>query len=362
MIGVVANIRKSLPANRDSTPFELDVELAASTGITVLFGPSGSGKTLTLNCIAGFVQPDSGRILLDNEIQFDSIAKVNRPPHLRRCGYIFQDHALFPHMTVRQNLVFAAERAANRNESGLSRRRRITDMLDNFELGSFAGQKPRQLSGGQKQRAALARVLLSEPRLLLLDEPTRGLDSRLRDSFYSLLQGMQTRLDAPVILITHDIDECLRLGDGLCLVESGRVLQSGTLNSVLQEPATVEAAKVLGLHNLLPGEILSLDPAGRTSRLRVFDTEIDGPHLPGHLLGDRGTLCIRQSALELARADSTEKALQLRILRSCQSSQGMLLECEGDIRLTVGFQQWENVRENERLKVYLPPHAICFLG
>ncbi len=362
MTGVVADFKKTLPATRDSPPFDLDVHLTAPAGTTVLFGPSGSGKTLTLNCLAGFVRPDSGRILLDNRIHFDAAGRVNLPPHLRRCGYIFQDHALFPHMTVRQNLTFAADGTFDRKESALGRRRRIADMLDSFELAGLASQKPGQLSGGQRQRAALARVLLSEPRLLLLDEPTRGLDSRLRDSFYSLLQSTQGRLNAPVILITHDINECLRLANNLCLLEAGRVLQNGPLHSVLQKPATVEVAKSLGLYILLPAEIRALDPGRRTSRLRVLDTDIDGPYLPGHLLGDRCTLCVRQSAAVVLASNSTENALTLRVLGSYQSSQGVRLECENDVRLAVTPQQWEQVRENDRLRVYLPPDAISFLS
>ncbi len=361
MTGVVADFRKILPATRDAPPFALDVHLSAPAGTTVLFGRSGSGKTLTLNCLAGFVRPDSGRILLDNQIQFDAAAKVNRPPHLRRCGYIFQDHALFPHMTVRQNLTFAAARTSDRKESALSRRRRLAESLESFELTSLAGQKPGQLSGGQRQRAALARVLLSEPRFLLLDEPTRGLDNRLRESFYSLLQSTRQRLNAPVILITHDIDEALRLGDNLCLLDAGHVLQSGSLQSVLQKPATVEAARSLGLYLLLRAEIRALDPERRTSRLRVLDTDIDGPYLPGHLLGDRGTLCVRQSAVVVFPPSSTENALTLRISGSYESSHGIRLDCENDICLALTSQHWEQLREYDRLRVYLPPAAMSFL-
>jgi len=208
MNGIDARLLKRLPADRNGQEFKLDVHLQAEPGITALFGPSGAGKSLTLNCIAGFARPDAGRILVDDHIYFDDAAGVHLAPQRRRCGYIFQDHALFPHMTVRENLRFAVSSSATKGSSGLNRRRRINELLEAFELTELASRKPTQLSGGQKQRAALARILVSEPRVLLLDEPTRGLDARLRDSFYQLLKETRDRLRASIVLITHDTQEC----------------------------------------------------------------------------------------------------------------------------------------------------------
>ena len=144
---------------------------------------SGAGKTLTLNCLAGFSRPDSGRILAGEDLFFDAATHVHIAPQRRRCGYIFQDHALFPHMTVMQNLRFAAAVAQSRSKL------KVKELLDAFELGSLANRKPAQLSGGQKQRAALARAMVSEPRLLLLDEPTQGLDARLKRSFFEVAEN-----------------------------------------------------------------------------------------------------------------------------------------------------------------------------
>ncbi len=149
----------------------------AGKGITVLFGPSGAGKTLTLDSIAGFVRPDEGRILLDDQILFDGDAGVHLAPQARRCGYVFQNYALFPHMTLRKNLEFAAERMPR-----LERHRKVNEMLEKFHLGEVSGRQPHELSGGQKQRCSIARALIGAPRLLLLDEPTRGLDPPLGPS------------------------------------------------------------------------------------------------------------------------------------------------------------------------------------
>src|SRR5579859_3539243 len=164
-----ARIRKTFPPRTDSSGFALDLEFQAGAGVTVLFGPSGAGKTLVLDSIAGFLRPDEGRILLDDAILFDAASSVHLAPQARNCGYVFQNYALFPHMTLRQNLEFAADRIAR-----LERHRKIGEMLEKFHLGEVAGRRPYELSGGQKQRCSIARALIGAPRVLLLDEPARG--------------------------------------------------------------------------------------------------------------------------------------------------------------------------------------------
>ena len=162
---IQARIGKRFPPGPESAGFELSVELQAAAGVTVLFGASGSGKTLTLDCIAGFVTPDTGRVLLDDEILYDAAAKVNLRPQARNCGYVFQNYALFPHMTLRGNLAFAAERKPR-----LERHRRVNDMLEKFQLAGVSGRRPHEVSGGEKQRCSIARALIGEPKLLLLLE------------------------------------------------------------------------------------------------------------------------------------------------------------------------------------------------
>src|SRR6202008_794503 len=144
---IEARIARRFAAGVESAGFTLSIELRAAAGVTVLFGASGSGKTLTLDCIAGFVTPDSGRILLDDEILFDADAKVSLRPQDRNCGYVFQNYALFPHMTLRENLAFAAERRPR-----LERHRRVNEMLEKFQLTQVSGRRPHEVSGGEKQR------------------------------------------------------------------------------------------------------------------------------------------------------------------------------------------------------------------
>ncbi len=298
MSRVDARVVKHLPAIKDTPAFELNLHFQTGEGISVILGPSGAGKTLLLNCVGGFVRPDEGRILVSDELYFDAPANVHLPPRLRHCGYIFQDHALFPHMTVRENLRFAAS-LSSREAGGLNLRRRINELLESFDLTDLDDRKPAQLSGGQKQRAALARILLTQPRLLLLDEPSRGLDARLRQSFYELLRSLRGRLPVPVLLVSHDIDECFELADSVAVLDKGRLLQSGARETVFARPATVEIARLLGIYNIAPAEIRRLDPAANLSCIRLLDQEIQGPYFPGHLIGDAGFLCMRRSEVKV---------------------------------------------------------------
>lgn len=359
-----ARLIKRFPAARDSEAFELNIHLVAGGGVTVLLGSSGAGKTLTLNCLAGFTRPDEGRILVNDQLFFDGAARVHVPPHVRRCGYIFQDHALFPHMTVRENLRFAASAAAFHQTRSLDRHRRINELLETFELAELAARRPAQLSGGQKQRAALARILVTEPRLLLLDEPTRGLDARLRQNFYEVLQKTRTRLEVPVLLVTHDVEECVELADSVCLMHAGRFLQCGARDAVLLRPATIEVARSLGVHNILPASIAALDPGRNTSRLKILDEELEGPYFPGHLLGDQGHVCVREFEMKVRTMEDRagQNQITLRVAKAAQSSRGIRIAFEHDIHATVSEAEWEKLRSSDRLRIEIPPAAVYFIG
>lgn len=359
-----ARLIKRFPAAAESEAFELNVHLRAGPGITVLFGPSGAGKTLTLNCIGGFTLPDEGRILVNDEIYFDAAAHVHLPPQRRRCGYIFQDHALFPHMTVRENLRFAASAGPAESNRRLNRHRRINELLETFEIADLAARKPAQLSGGQKQRTALARILVGEPRLLLLDEPTRGLDARLRQAFYDVLQKTRTRLQVPVLLVSHDLQEAFELADCVCLMERGRLLQSGPRDAVLSRPASIEVARSLGIYNIIPAAITALDPGRNTSRLKVLDDEIEGPYLPGHLIGDQGFLCVRESETKVRALETRAGPNQItvNVLSTNSSSRGTQITFEHGICATVSDAEWQQLRSSDRLRLEIPPVAVYFLG
>ncbi|MBC8738927.1 molybdate transport system ATP-binding protein [Paraburkholderia sp. Clong3] len=202
--------------------FTLDVAFSASTQRLVLFGPSGAGKSLTLQAIAGLLRPDEGTITLHGTTLFDSAVGIDQKPQARKIAYLFQDYALFPHLNVRQNIGFGLHRGWL-NPRARGAHAQVDYWLDALELRGLAGNHPAQLSGGQKQRVALARALVSQPRLLLLDEPFSALDSELRQRMRRELSDLQTRLDIPMVLITHDPDDVAAFGDQVVRVSDGRV-------------------------------------------------------------------------------------------------------------------------------------------
>ena len=265
-------------------------------------------------------------------------------------------------MTVRENLRFAM--AASGSNRRLGRHRRINELLEAFELTELAARKPAQLSGGQKQRAALARILVSEPRLLLLDEPTRGLDARLRRTFYDFLQKTRARLQVPVLLVTHDLSDAFELADSVCLMDRGRFLQSGSREAVLGRPATVEIARSLGIYNVIPTIITALDPSRNTSRLKILESEVEGPYLPGHLIGDRGFLCVRESEVRVHVSDnrSGQNEIVLHVLRAACTSSGIRISFEHDICASVSEGEWEQLRCGDQLRVEIPRTAVYFIG
>jgi molybdate transport system ATP-binding protein len=289
---LAARIQKRFNARQDASAFTLDVDLEMTRGGNVLFGPSGSGKTLTLDAIAGFVRPEEGRILLFDEILFDSKAGVHLTPQRRHCGYVFQNYALFPHMTLKENLEFATGVPKT-----LEKRRRVNEMIEKFRLSDVAGLHPHEVSGGQKQRCSIARALIGEPRILLLDEPSQGLDATLRGELYAVLRQVRSEFKTPILLVTHDLEESFELGDELFVMHRGRVVQHGAPKDVLSKPATSEVAELLGHKNVLAAEILGLDPGRNSSRLRIDDFEMAGPYLPGHLIGDHITVFARPEDL-----------------------------------------------------------------
>ncbi len=363
MGSIDARIVKRLPAVKDTPAFELDVHIRAQEGIYVLLGASGAGKTLLLNCLGGFIRPDEGRILVHDRLYFDAATQVHLRPELRRCGYIFQDHALFPHMTIRENLRFAASLPSSRGSS-LNVRRRVNDLLDTFDLNNLGERKPAQLSGGQKQRAALARILITNPGILLLDEPSRGLDAHLRDAFYKLLRSVRERIQGPILLVSHSIEECLELASSVAVLHAGKLAQEGPRETVLAKPATMEIARLLGIYNIAPAAITFLDPSANLSRVRVLGQEIEGPYFPGHLLGDSGYVCLRRSEWKLAGVNDppSPNQLTLDVEDRLPSAHGVRLLLESDLFVDLSETEARSLDDTNRLTFTMPRSSVSFTG
>lgn len=347
--------RKAFAARAESSGFSLDVEFRAAAGVTVLFGPSGAGKTMVLDSIAGFVRPDEGRILLDDAILFDGAAHVHLTPQQRNCGYVFQNYALFPHMSLRENLQFAAERRPR-----LERHRRVNEMLERFHLAETAARRPHEVSGGQRQRCSIARALIGEPKLLLLDEPAQGLDAPLRAELYQTLREVRSAFGTPVLLVTHDLDECFELGEEMIVLQQGRIVQTGSPRDILDRPANLDVARLLGSFNLLSGEIRTLDPGRNSSRLRIGEFEIDGPYFPGRLKGDRVTVCVRPEQLAAFPRNGRPGPNQVpaALERAVEKAEYVRLEFTGGIAVNLPRAEYERQREAREWVVQFPASGL----
>lgn len=222
--------------------------------VTVLFGPSGCGKTTWLRCLAGLERPTAGHIQFESETWFDARQRHQVTPQARQIGYLFQNLALFPHLTVAQNIAFTdPERSLGQHDHAWHQ------YLQRFELDGLESRYPHQLSGGQQQRVALARTLYSRPRLLLLDEPLSALDIGMRDQVRHQLRQILTEFAIPVVLVTHDRTEAIALGDRMVVISGGRVLQQGTVPEIFARPANAETARIVGMETILAGEIQGVE-------------------------------------------------------------------------------------------------------
>ncbi len=242
-MSLVVKIKKQLG------DFRLDVDFTAENGVTALLGASGSGKSVTLKCIAGLIKPDRGHIALHGRVLFDSDKGINLTPQQRRVGYLFQQYALFPQMTVAQNIA-AGIRTGTKEEKAATVRRAV----EQFGLQGTEEKRPHQLSGGQQQRVALARILVNEPEVLLLDEPFSALDSHLKHQLELELAETLGRFGGVSLFVSHSRDEVYRLSDSVCVLTDGHSEGKMGTKELFAHPRTVSAARLTGCKNISAAE------------------------------------------------------------------------------------------------------------
>ena len=228
--------------------FTLRTEFTAGNTTAAILGASGCGKSMTLRCIAGIVRPDEGRIVLDGRVLFDSAQGIDLPPQQRNVGLLFQNYALFPNMTVEQNILCALKK----EKDPAARRAACAEALRAMRLEELAKRLPGALSGGQQQRAALARILAAKPRILMLDEPFSALDSYLREEVEGEVGSLLAGFAGTALLVTHNRDEAYRLCKEMIVLNEGQVLRTGSTKAVFADPQSVAAARLTGCKNILP--------------------------------------------------------------------------------------------------------------
>lgn len=249
-MGLSVKIKKTV------NDFSIDAEWEIGNELAVLFGHSGAGKSLTLQMIAGLLSPDQGVIHLNKKTFFDSSSGTNLRPQERSCGYVFQDLALFPHMTIRENILYGAH-----GMSKVEGEQQAGAMIEKFRIAGLENKYPSEISGGQKQRVALARALIRRPDVLLLDEPFSALDNPLRAEMQHFLKEIRREFPIPIVFVTHDIFEAYLMADQIVLYANGRVSQSGAPKEVFTHLASEEAEQLINTRERLIRSVESL-PCG----------------------------------------------------------------------------------------------------
>ena len=290
----------SLTARKQFGDFTLDASWKTEQPIVALVGPSGSGKTLTLQCIAGLIAPDFGRILAAGRVLFDTNAHTNLRPQQRRVGYVFQGYALFPHMTVAQNVAYGVPRQAKRERERADRTGAIIDRLG---ISGLMDRYPTDLSGGQQQRVALARALATDPDVLLLDEPFSALDAPLRRELTSELGQTLREWGKIAVLVTHDLSEAYQIADTVVLYEHGGTTDAMSKNDLLWNPSSERVARLIGARNILRATVA--DTSGESIVLDWRGGHLDAARSPSHPLharaGDELAFFVRPEYVRLIR-------------------------------------------------------------
>ena len=330
--------------------FHLEVKLECGRETLALLGASGCGKSLTLKCIAGIVTPDRGIIRVDDQVVFDSEKRINLPPQQRSVGLMFQNYALFPNMTVRENIAAGANREKNRKK-----RQAIAEtIMAQFGLGSLGDHYPSQLSGGQQQRVALARMLVSAPKVVLLDEPFSALDSHLRFRLEGEIKGILREYGKTVLLVSHDQDEVFRMADKTAIMAGGRLETLDTVQGVFRDPKTKNGALLTGCKNLSAMEPVS----PHTIRALDWGLTLQVPQIPegANLVG------IRMHSLVPGEGPNSCRCRVADVIENPFSHTIMLMPPQG--RTAIGWElekeRWEQMA-GEELTVSLPPQELLLL-
>jgi molybdate transport system ATP-binding protein len=250
--------------------FMLQVGFTLAPGITIIFGPSGAGKTTLLDCVAGLTTPDSGKIEVGERVLFDHARKTNLSVQSRRIGYVFQDLALFPHLTVAENIEYGLS-GVDKN----GRRQKRDAILESFRIAHLRERRPGEISGGERQRVALARALVTDPCILLLDEPMAALDAATKSRIIDDVRAWNAAHAIPILYVTHNREEVFALGDRVLVLENGRIIADGTPHGVMAAPRRESLAQLIGFENIFHAVVIAIHEDRGTMRCRLVDSNVE---------------------------------------------------------------------------------------
>jgi molybdate transport system ATP-binding protein len=352
-------VKKTLPG------FKLDVKLSADNGILAILGPSGSGKTMTLQSVAGLIKPDEGFVELNGRVLFDSRNKINLPVQQRRVGFVFQHYALFPHLTVRDNIAYGL-RGRTKPEIDA----RISQLLVTMNIEGLENRSPRQLSAGQQQRVAIARALAPEPEVLLLDEPFSALDPLLKERLELELLDLQKIFAGSILFVTHDLNEGYKLGSTVAVYHSGRIIQHDKKQAVFSSPCNRNVAKMTGMRNLIEGVIAGIDgnnvDIGIPSwgcNLKVISDNAGSFHINQEII-----LGIRPEYIQLTHKPG-ENVLQSKVIHKMEgiASSNYRFHINSDtsekryLEATISKSSVDHITEWQDCYLHLPPELLVIM-
>jgi molybdate transport system ATP-binding protein len=346
--------------------FVLDLELAIPAGITILFGASGAGKTTLLDCLAGLLEADAGRIIVNHGVLFDKAAGINVPTRQRQVGYVFQDLALFPHLSVEANIRYGLAKIPADEQ-----RRRTAAILESLRASHLASRFPREISGGERQRVALARALVTDPALLLLDEPLGGLDAPIKSAIVDDLRAWNRAHQVAILYVTHDRGEVFALGERVLVMERGRLIAQGTPQEVLNAPRQEAVAQLAGFENIFDATVDATHETQGTMTCRLAGTAVTLEAPLTHVAaGATVRLAVRAGDILLATSrphDLSARNIIPGVVLSLEQRDFMItaqVDCGArfEVHLTPGARDSLQLHSGREVWLVLKTHSCQFVG
>lgn len=355
----------------ESFPLEIAFQLPTGS-VLALFGPSGCGKSMTLRSLAGLVRPDEGFIKMDEAVFYDSSQKRFIPARRRRIGFLFQDYALFPHLTVEKNIGFGLKHLTQKEK-----KQKVHAIMERMRLSGLENRYPDQLSGGQRQRVALARTLVTDPSLLLLDEPFSALDRQVKKKLEKEVLDIRDAFSGTILLVTHSLDEAYRMCSHIAIMEKGRILQLGSRDDILYRPLNRTVARLTGTENIFDGVVTKREGQNTSVWVEELKCHLSFPY---DLNGESISLGIRPSQIKVLTSDEVspefrENLFSGRVVQSIPGPDGQTLYIKLEHRVKRKERDYDVQAQNmiqresfhsglfqagDPCQVYLPPYAFSF--